>query len=116
MRRVLIFIIITTVLLAMVGCSSRNFMVYKNGANFYITSACQDLKRVLCDSGDMAKIAKDSNLSSLLQMELEDGICASGKVKKYLMDILVRMTKEQHAALKEAFIRNGYEINRPVDS
>lgn len=116
MRPIVKSIIITFALLVMAGCSSRNFMVSKNGTNFYITSACPDLKRVLCDSGDMGKIAKDSNLSSLLQRELEEGVCATGKVKNNLRDVLVRMTKVQHAALKEAFIRNGYEINRPVDS
>ena len=41
------------------GCSSGNFMVYKNSKHFYVTSNGPELRRILCDSGDMDKITKD---------------------------------------------------------
>lgn len=93
------------------GCSSGNFLVYKDAKHFYVTSSGPELKRVLCDSGDMDKITKDSKLPPALQKELKDGICASNKVKERLMGTLEGMTKEQRASLKDAFRTNGYDIN-----
>lgn len=93
------------------GCSSTNFMVYKDAKHFYITSKGQELKRVLCDSGDMDRINASSRLPEPLQKELKEGICSSNKVKERLMATLEGMTREQRAALKQAFRDNGYDIN-----
>jgi hypothetical protein len=93
------------------GCSSNNFLVYKDAKHFYVTSTGPELKSVLCDSGDMDKIVNDSKLSDAMQKELKDGICSSNKVKERLMASLDAMTKEQRAALKGAFRNNGYDIN-----
>jgi len=98
------------------GCSSRKFMVYKDGSNFYVNSDCSARQRILCDSGDVNKIVKDSGLPNTLQMELKDGICPSSNVKTSLMYTLDGMTNEQISALKDAFRKNGYEINKPVDT
>lgn len=93
------------------GCGSNNFLIYKNAKHFYVTSTGPELKRVLCDSGDMDMIVTDSKLPEAMQKELKDGICASNKVKERLMASLDGMTKEQRAALKGAFRSNGYDIN-----
>jgi len=94
------------------GCaSSNNFMVYKNAKHFYVTSTGPELKRILCDSGDMAQIAVDSKLPLPLQKDLKDSICSSTKVKERLMGLLEGMSKEQRMALKDAFRKNGYDIN-----
>ena len=93
------------------GCSSNNFLVYKDAKHFYVTSTGPELKRVLCDSGDMDKIVSDSKLPDAMQKDLKDGICASNKVKERLMASLDGMTKEQRASLKGAFRSNGYDIN-----
>jgi len=93
------------------GCSSNNFLVYKNAKHFYVTSKGAELKRVLCDSGDMDRIAVDSKLPDNLQKELKENICSSNKVRERLMATLDGMTKDQRAALKEAFRTNGYDIN-----
>lgn len=86
-------------------------MVYKNSKHFYVTSNGPELRRILCDSGDMDKITKDSMLPDPLQKELKDGICTSNKVKERLLATLEGMTKEQRTALKTAFQKNGYDIN-----
>ena len=93
------------------GCSSGNFLVYTDSKHFYVTSTGPELRRILCDSGDMAKIAKDSRLPDALQKDLKDGICTSNKVKERLLATLEGMTKEQRTALKTAFQQNGYDIN-----
>ena len=97
--------------LGITGCSSGNFMVYKNAKHFYVTSTGPELKRILCESGDMDKITKDSKLPDPLQKDLKDGICTSNKVKERLLATLEGMTKEQRTALKTAFQQNGYDIN-----
>ena len=93
------------------GCGSGNFLVYKDAKHFYVTSTGPELRRILCDSGDMAKIAKDSKLPDSLQNDLKDGICSSNKVKERLMATLEGMNKDQRTALKHAFQQNGYDIN-----
>lgn len=98
------------------GCRSNNFMVYKDGSNFYITSDRPELKQILCYSGDIDRIMTVSNLPSSLQVELKDGICASGKATKHIVATLEGMTNGQISALKDAFRKNGYEINRTLDA
>ena len=102
----------TIIIIAMLttACNTSNFLVYKNAKHFYITSNGNELKRVLCDSGDMDKIVSDSNLPYKLQRELKEGICTSHKVKEHLMAILDGMTKEQRVALKDSFRANDYDI------
>lgn len=111
MQRMLTYAAIVVAALLMGGCSSSNFLVYKDAEHFYVTSNGPELKRVLCDSGDMDRIVVDSKLPDAMQKELKDGICSSNKVKDRLMASLDGMSKEQRAALKEAFRHNGYDIN-----
>jgi hypothetical protein len=93
------------------GCSSNNFLLYKEGRHFFVTSNRPELKRVLCDSGDMDRIVRDAKLPEPLQKELKEEVCASDKVKERLMATLDGMSREQRAALKTAFRENGYDIN-----
>ena len=111
MRLLKMYMAITAGALLMGGCSSNNFLVYKNANHFYITSKGNELKRVLCESGDMDKIAIDSKLPDSMQKELKEGICGSNKVKERLLASLDAMTKEQRTSLKDAFRNNGYDIN-----
>lgn len=105
------FGVVAVAAFGLAGCSSGNFLVYKDAKHFYVTSTGPELRRILCDSGDMAKIAKDSQLPEALQKELKDGICNSNKVKERLLATLEGMSKEQRTALKAAFQKNGYDIN-----
>lgn len=111
MRKMFTSVAMFVVALLVGGCSSGNFLVYKNAKHFYVTSNGPELKRILCESGDMDRIARDSKLPDPLQKDLKDGICASNKVKERLMATLEGMTKEQRTSLKQAFQQNGYDIN-----
>lgn len=96
---------------ALSGCSSSNFLVYKDAKHFYVTSKSDALRQLLCDSGDLARITRDAALPEALQKELYDSICASSKVKERVLATLEGMTKEQRTSLKMAFQLNGYEVN-----
>jgi len=93
------------------GCSSSNFLVYKDAKHFYVTSKSDTLRQMLCESGDLVKITRDAALPEAQQKELHDSICASTKVKERVLTALEGMTKEQRSALKLAFQMNGYEVN-----
>ena len=110
-RRTMLSGALAVAAICLAGCSTGNFLVYKDAKHFYVTSTGPELRRILCDSGDMAKIAKDSKLPDALQHDLKDGICTSNKVKERLLATLEGMSKEQRTALKHAFQQNGYDIN-----
>lgn len=97
------------------GCASRNFIVFKDGRSFYITSEDAERKRILCGSSDMANIARDSGLPAPLQEELREGICSFRQGTRPLRSTLEGMTDQQLSALKNAFRKNGYEINLVAD-
>lgn len=115
MQRILTYTVLLAIMLVTGGCSSSNFLVYKDAKHFYVTSKGNELKQVLCDSGDMDKIVVDSKLPEAMQKELKDGICASNKNRERLMASLDAMTKEQRTAFKDAFRANGYDINVVVN-
>jgi len=97
--------------IALSGCNSSNFLVYKDARHFYVTSKSETLRKMLCESGDLARITRDAALTDALQRELYDSICTSTKVKERVLAALEGMTKEQRKSLKLAFQLNGYEVN-----
>lgn len=97
--------------LVLSGCSGSNFLVYKDAKHFYVTSNSDTLRKVLCESGDLARIARDADLPVKMQNDLTASICATEKVKEMVLAVLESMTKEQRRALKLAFQLNGYEVN-----
>lgn len=96
--------------LLMAACSS-NFMVYKQGRHFYVTSTGQELKAVLCDSGDLKRILAESKLDLPLQGKLDESICGTGKVRERVLAVLEDMSREQRSSLKTSFQAHGYDIN-----
>src|SRR5512138_1626469 len=74
------------------GCGSNNFLVYKDGSNFYVTSKCAARQRLLCDSGDIGRIVAGSALPQSLQQRIKEAICATGVTKADMHEILAKMT------------------------
>lgn len=98
------------------GCSTRTFMVYKDGNNFFITRDCAERHRLLCDSGDIDRVVDGSGLPDHLQLRIKEAICSTDRAKNDMQDILGELTDEQLSSLKNAFRTLGYEINKPVDT
>ncbi len=109
-------IVITALALMVGGCGSNNFLVYKDGSNFYVTSNCAARQRLLCDSGDIGRIVAGAALPRSLQDRIREAICATGVTKADLREILAGLTDEQLSSLKQSFRANGYEINKPLDA
>ncbi|WP_224981596.1 hypothetical protein [Geomonas agri] len=108
--------IITVLALVVSGCGSNNFLVYKDGSNFFITRDCEARQRLLCDSGDIGRIVARPALPQSLQNRIKEAICAPGVTKADMHEILAEMTEEQLSSLKQSFRDNGYEINKPIDA
>lgn len=115
MGRLLAMFAIMATALVLGGCASKNFIVFKDGRSFFITSEDAERKRILCGSPDMANIARDSGLPAALQEELREGICSFRQGTRPVRSTLEGMTNEQLSALKDAFRKNGYEINLVAD-
>lgn len=115
MGRLLAMFAIMATALVLGGCASKNFIVFKDGRSFFITSEDAERKRILCGSPDMANIVKDSGLPATLQDALQEGICSFRQGARPLRSTLEGMTDEQLSALKRAFRKNGYEINLVAD-
>lgn len=107
-------IVFTVSVLLVGGCASNNFLVYKDGSNFYVTNNCAARQLLLCDSGDIGRIVAGSALPPSLQEKIKEAICMPGATRADLHEILNDMTDAQLAALKQAFRANGYEINKPL--
>jgi len=106
-----LFLVILGHVLIMCGCSSSNFLIYKDAKHYYVTSNSDGLRKQLCDSGDLTKIAVDSHLPDDIRKEFYESICTTDKAKERVLAVLEKMTKEQRSALKLAFQLNGYQIN-----
>lgn len=111
-----VWIVLTTLALMVSGCGSNNFMVYKDGRNFYVTSNCEARQKLLCDSGDIDRIVAGASLTHLLAEQIIEAMCTKGVSVHSLHDILAAMTDKQLSSLKQSFIENGYEINKPLDA
>jgi hypothetical protein len=116
MLRKLAWLSVLIAALAAAGCASRKFVVYKEGASFHVTGDTERRKKLLCDSGDIDRVLADSGLPAAMQAEFRDCICGPAGQRQRLAGILAGMTDGQYAALKEAFVKNGYEINKVADS
>ena len=98
------------------GCAGRNFVLYKDGNSFYLTSDCARRKQVLCDSGDFDRVVADSKLTAQVREELKTGVCGAGGGREAVLALLGRMSGAEYSAFLDAFRRNGYEINKVADS
>lgn len=115
MLRTLFYLALLVLSLSFAGCSSGNFMVKKGGTSFFITSDRTELREILCNSGDMDSIVRDSNLPETLQQGLKEKVCAASKDKKQLKALIASMSKVQLDSFQDAFRKNGYEINLVAD-
>ncbi|HEY6873041.1 MAG TPA: hypothetical protein VI298_09990 [Geobacteraceae bacterium] len=111
MRNALWGLLAGSALLLLGGCSGNNFLVYKQGHHFFVTSSGKELRTVLCDSGDMKRVLLDAKLAAPLSQELNDSICGQEKVRDRVLAVLEKMTPEERSRLKMAFRMNDYDIN-----
>ena len=111
MRKSIHVVLLLVIAILVSGCADKNFLVYKGGYHFFVTSDGTELRTILCDSGDLRQILSEVELSAQTKKGLNDSICGSGKVRERVLAVLEGMTKEERMALKLAFGHHGYDIN-----
>lgn len=110
MRQVLITWAVVTAAVA-TGCSTT-FRISKEGKGYIWGSNSKAIYAMLCESGDLKKILADA---AALPPETRDNLyrfnCTSERSGAKVKDIYAAMTPEERKGLRQAFKRNGYDIN-----
>ncbi|MDH4161487.1 MAG: hypothetical protein OEW15_02195 [Nitrospirota bacterium] len=97
-------------LLGLVGCSST-FLASKDGKGYHIGSGSDAAFEMFCKSGDMARILNDTKLPQETRDRLFRATCAEERSGTKVKELYGTMSPEQRKDLRQAFRRNGYDIN-----
>ena len=106
---------VLTAMLLTSGCATT-FLVSKDCYTYYFGSTQEELHRILCGTGDLQKILDDSKLPQ----DARDSLYRFQCVDRSHDDVVrtyAALSGSQKSMLREAFIKNGYEINaRPASN
>lgn len=97
-------------LLGLVGCSST-FLASKDGKGYYVGSGSDAAYRMFCLSGDLRKILHDTTLPQETRDGLYSATCGTERSGVRVKELYGNMSPEQRKELRQAFRRNGYDIN-----
>lgn len=108
MKKTLVLIVMAAVFV--LGCSQR-FVIYKNDRAYYFASKEQGITKMICDSGDLAKILKrTTSIPEGTRKQLYDGSCVNpspdATEKAY-----ESLTPQQRTDLRQSFRVEGYQVN-----
>ncbi len=92
------------------GCSTNRFIVYKHGKAYYFASRREGLHHMLCDSGDFKKVLADSSVPQDKKDALYRYNCTQPDSNK-VQALYISLTPDQRKSIREAFEKEGYEIN-----
>ncbi|HET6516505.1 MAG TPA: hypothetical protein VFG09_15235 [Thermodesulfovibrionales bacterium] len=101
-----------TVLFALIlaACTST-FLVSKDGKGYFLGSKTNDYYKMLCESGDLKKVLRDTHFDQTLQDDLYKYNCSPERSGEKVRQIYASMSSEQRRDLRRAFTKNGYDIN-----
>ncbi len=98
--------------MALILCAcSDTFLVYKKGHGYFLGSDSTGKYQLLCESGDMEKVLEDTHLSKETKDSLYKFNCSAERSGAKIEQIYASMTVEQRKDIRNAFIKNGYEVN-----
>lgn len=92
------------------GCSST-FLVSKDGKGYFFGSRSEAIYKMLCESGDLAKVLKETGLPKEMKEALYRYNCTAERSGEKVKEIYAAMTHDQRKDLRNAFKGNGYDIN-----
>ncbi len=93
------------------GCSSSTFLASKEGKGYYVGSGSTAAYEMFCASGDLKKILADTTLPQEARDNLLDATCGEKRSGARVKELYADMSPEQRKDLRQAFRRNGYDIN-----
>ncbi len=112
MKRTSLAILIAAAIVAGIfsGCTS-NILVRKNGQPYFLATKQKGLKPLLCDSGDLEVILKDTKLENRQQDDIRSSICAESFNREKTLEVLSGLTREEREDFKGSLERHGYHVN-----
>ena len=97
--------------LALQACAST-FVASKAGKGYYVGSSSNAAYRMFCESGDMKRIL---DATTTIEQEKKDDLygsnCGPERSNDRVRKVYSSMTAEQRRDLRQAFKKNGYDIN-----
>lgn len=109
MRRWLMAVIVPLVMVS-TGCSST-FVMTKDGRGYHWGNDSKAVYIMLCESGDLKKILADTRLKDKMKEDIFKYNCTAERSGERVRQIYATMTPEERKDLRNAFTRNGYDIN-----
>jgi hypothetical protein len=110
MKRILMFGVISAVAIVL-GCSST-FRISKEGKGYFWGTDSKAIHAMLCESGDLKKILTDAEtISQGMKDDLYRYNCTAERSGVKVKEIYAAMSPAERKGLRQAFKKNGYEIN-----
>jgi hypothetical protein len=98
-------------LLALQACAST-FVASKGGKGYYVGSSSNAAYRMFCESGDMQRILDaTTTIGQDKKDDLYGSNCGPDRSNERVRKVFASMTTEQRRDLRQAFKKNGYDIN-----
>ena len=97
--------------IALQACAST-FVASKDGKGYYVGNSSNAAYRMFCESGDMQRIlAATTTIGQDKKNDLYSSNCGPDRSNEKVRNIYTSMTAEQRRDLRQAFKKNGYDIN-----
>ncbi len=104
------FIIIVSMALITCACGPT-FFVSKNGKGYYLGSDTRTMDMMLCKSGDIEKVLAATHLNTEMKDIIYQNSCSAERSGERVKQLYASMSPEQRKDIKNAFRKNGYDIN-----
>jgi len=93
------------------GACASTFVASKDGKGYYLGNSSGSAFKLFCESGDLNTILSSTKLPAPLKDSLYSANCGTARSKEGVRSVYTSMTPEQRKDLRQAFQKNGYDIN-----
>jgi len=105
------FLIVIAGISLLAGACTDTFLVLKGGHAYFVGSNSNAKYNMLCTSGDLKDVLDSSHLSREIKDNLYKYSCSAERSGDKVRQLYASMTVEERKDIKNAFRKNGYEIN-----
>lgn len=102
--------IIVAIALIAAGCAST-FVASKDGKGYHLGSSSNAAYEMFCQSGDLQRILSGTTFDEQLKKSLYQYNCGPERSSSKVKEVFSSMTPAQRKELRQAFKKNGYDIN-----
>lgn len=99
------------VLLASASCAPSTFIVSNDYGAYYFGSESDNLKRMICDTGDLERVLRDAEIPEHLKTDFYGYVCSEKRSREKVISLYAFLSPEEKRSLKRAFSMRGYMVN-----